>query len=142
MKKIKRFLFGILLIAATNSSFAQTNGYDTTQYYGKMNWIYYNVNTSLVTTGLLRDYGIDFLNLDNYSGSALNDSNYVSLDEWRLLYASLYSDHINSNGSFLALDTLNRLFISKSQSSTPINFVTLFYTYQSFVPDAVTSNLM
>ncbi|MEO7046484.1 MAG: hypothetical protein ABI091_14330 [Ferruginibacter sp.] len=68
MKIIKRLLFGFLLIAVTNSSFAQTNGYDTTQYYGKMNWIYYNVNTSLVTTGLLRDYGIDFLNLDNYTG--------------------------------------------------------------------------
>ena len=60
MKKIKQLLFGFLMIAATNSSYAQTYGYDTTQYYGKMNWIYYNVNTSLVTTGLLRDYGIDF----------------------------------------------------------------------------------
>lgn len=130
------------MLLSVNLSFSQTNGYDTTQYYGKMNWIYYNVNTSLVTTGLLRDYGIDFLNLDNYSGSALNDSNYVSLDEWRLLYASLYSDHINSNGSFLALDTLNRLFTSRSQTATPINFVTLFYNYQSFVPNAVTSNLI
>lgn len=73
MKKIKHLLFSIFLIATTNSSYAQTYGYDTTQYYGKMNWIYYNINTSLVTTGLLRDYGIDFLNLDNYTGSTLND---------------------------------------------------------------------
>ncbi|MBS1736114.1 MAG: T9SS type A sorting domain-containing protein [Bacteroidetes bacterium] len=83
-----------------------------------------------------------FLNLDNYTGSALNDSNFVGLDEWRLLYASLYSSHINSNGSFLGLDTLNRLFTSKSQTASPINLVTLYYTYQSFVPNAVTSNLM
>jgi hypothetical protein len=142
MKIFKTIILSIIMLLSFNSSFSQTNGYDTTQYYGKMNWIYYNVNTSLVTTGLLRDYGIDFLNLDNYTGTALNDSNFVGLDEWRLLYASLYSDHINANGNFLALDTLNRLFTSKSQTASPINFVTLFYNYQSFVPNAVTSNLI
>ncbi|MBS1736112.1 MAG: hypothetical protein JSS98_05830 [Bacteroidetes bacterium] len=61
MKKFKIISLSIFLLFAVNTSFSQTYGYDTTQYYGKMNWIYYNVNTSLVTTGLLRDYGIDFL---------------------------------------------------------------------------------
>ena len=111
MKKIFLFITTIVII-----NFCKAQTYDTTTYYGKMNFIFNNISHTQITTGLLRDYGIDFLNLDNYTGAALNDSNFVSLDEWRLLYASLYSDHINSNGSFLALDTLNRLFTSKSYS--------------------------
>jgi hypothetical protein len=42
----------------------------------------------------MRDYGIELLNLGNYNGSFLADSNYVGLQEWRLLYASLYSSQI------------------------------------------------
>jgi len=39
---------------------------DTTQYDGKINDVFANINKTPITTGLLRDYGIDFLNLDNY----------------------------------------------------------------------------
>jgi len=142
IKKMKPFLMGLAMLFSINASFSQTYGYDTTQYYGKINWIFYNLNTSTVTSGLLRDYGIDFLNLDNYTGAALNDSNYVSLDEWRLLYGSLYSQQISTSTGLLYLDTLNRLFNNNSQSTQPINFATMYYTYQTFLPNAVSGNLI
>ena len=60
MKNFYILLFGTILLTASGAG-AQT--YDTTQYYGKMNYVFANVNKTLVTTGLLKDYGIDFLNL-------------------------------------------------------------------------------
>ena len=104
MKKIFLLLVSILFI---NICRAQT--YDTTTYYGKMNFIFNNISHTQITTGLLRDYGIDFLNLDDYTGKVLNDSNYVTLTDWRQLYASIYSEQINTPATMLYLDTINRL---------------------------------
>lgn len=121
-------------------SYAQT--YDTTQYFGKMNYIFQNVNKSLVTSGFLKDYGIEFLNLDNYKGNGLHDSNFVSIDEWRVLYSSLYSSQVNGNANMLYLDTINRLIKKYNYTTMPITFAGLYYSYQRFRDDAVTANLM
>lgn len=100
MKKITSFLIGIFMLIM--STHAQS--YDTTNYYGKMNYIFHYLDKSLITTGMLRDYGVEFLNLDNYTGSSsLHDSNYVSIHEWKLLYSSLYSSQINNNADLLGL---------------------------------------
>jgi len=140
MKHLKQLLTGIILFLSISFSHAQA--YDTTQYFGKMNYIFQNVNKSLVTTGFLKDYGIEFLNLDNYKGSVLHDSNFVSLDEWRLLYSSLYSSQINSNANMLYLDTINRLINKYNYTSMPVTFAGLYYTYHRFRDDALTANLM
>lgn len=76
---------------------AQSQSYDTTNYYGKMNYVFHYVDKGLVNTGMLRDYGIEFLNLDNYNGAVLHDSNYVAFDEWPMLYIRPYSSHVNYN---------------------------------------------
>lgn len=120
----------------------QAQSYDTTQYYGKMNYVFHHVNKSQISTGLLRDYGIEFLNLDNYTGTALHDSNYVAMDEWRMLYTSLYSSQINGGANMLYLDTVNRLINKFNYSSMPISFIGLHYSYNKLRDDAVTNNLM
>lgn len=149
--KLTRLLIVISVISlSVNTVLARENYiplqdstiYDTTTVYGMENYIFANVNKTYITTGLLRDYGIDFMNLSNYSGTTVNDSNYVGLGEWRFLYASLYSQQINSTAQLLYLDTLNRLFNNNASPSLPITFTTLYYSYQSLVPNAITSNLM
>ena len=47
-----------------------------------MNYIYEHIDKSQIGSGILRDYGIDFLNLDNFTGTAPNASNYLSLEHW------------------------------------------------------------
>jgi len=136
----KRFLVCVILLITHLGSRAQT--YDTTQYYGKMNWLFANVNTAPITTGLLREYGIDFQHLDNYTGASLHDSNYTSLTDWRMLYASLYSEQINSNAGLLYLDTLNSLFNQYGVMGDPISFVGMYYNYQSLDINAVTNGQM
>lgn len=125
MKKIFTLIVSIIILIGET----QSQSYDTTQYYGKMNYVFQHVNKSQITTGLLRDYGIEFLNLDNYTGAALHDSNFVAVDEWRMLYTGLYSSQINSSANLLYLDTVNRLINKYNYDSLPISFIGLHYNY-------------
>ncbi|MBN8835527.1 MAG: hypothetical protein ABS68_04555 [Niastella sp. SCN 39-18] len=126
MKKPTALMIGMAMLCLQ----ANAQSYDTTNYYGKMNYVFHYVNKSLVTTGMLRDYGIEFLNLDNYTGAALHDSNFVALAEWRMLYTGLYSSQINSNANLLYLDTVNRLIDKYNKKNLPINFIGLHYNYE------------
>lgn len=99
MKMIRNailYMVALLLYTTTNAQV-----YDTTQYYGKMNYVFHHVNKTPITTGLLKEYGIEFLNFDNYNGLSLHDSNFVSLEELRQLYTDLYSSQINGNAQLL-----------------------------------------
>lgn len=138
MKKIIYLFIGFVLF----SSKVQSQSYDTTQYYGKMNYVFHHVNKSLIPTGILRDYGIEFLNLDNYTGTVLHDSNFVALDEWRMLYTSLYSSQINSNANMLYLDTVNRLINKYNYTDSAISFIGLHYNYNKLKDYTLTNNLM
>ena len=60
---MKRFLLLVITIAFINGTKAQT--YDTNTYYGKMAYTFNNLNKTQITTGLLRDYGIDFTSPDD-----------------------------------------------------------------------------
>lgn len=137
MKKYFLLLAGFLLIKTSN---AQT--YDTTTHYGKMNFIFNNISHTQITTGLLRDYGIDFLSLDDYTGKALNDSNYATLTDWRQLYASIYSEQINTPATMLYLDTINKLIGKYALSNLPVTFACLYYNFNVLDSNAATKNLM
>jgi hypothetical protein len=115
---------------------------DTTSFYGKMNYVFYYVDKSQITSGILKEYGMDFLNLENYSGTALHDSNFVGLDEWRSLYGSLYSSQINGNAAMPYLDAINAQFAAYSNTSDPIAFTILHYNYNGLRDDALTANLL
>lgn len=115
---------------------------DTTTFYGKSNYMFQHLDKSQISTGLMRDYGIEFLNLGNYNGSFLADSNYVGLQEWRLLYASLYSSQINANSNMVYLDTINNRVLNYIPLNLPITFAVLHYNYQSMREDALISNLI
>jgi hypothetical protein len=138
MKKLTALTICVILLFCK----ANTQTYDTTQYYGKMNYVFQYVDKIQITTGFLRDYGIEFLNLDNYQGIVLHDSNYVALDDWRLLYTSLYSSQINSNAGMLYLDSVNRLIRKFNYTNMPITFIGLDYNYNKLRDDAITNNLM
>lgn len=136
MKKIYLLLCGVLFLA--KSSFSQ----DTTTYYGMSQYIFEHVDRDQINSGLLSEYGIEFLELANYNGTALADSNYVGLQEWRLLYASLYSAQINDYASMHYLDTINNRVLHYISLAQPISIAVLHYNYQSLRSDAVNANLL
>ncbi|HTN19157.1 MAG TPA: hypothetical protein VL125_01735 [Pelobium sp.] len=72
--KIKFYLiFCFLLLSVLRKADAQ----DTTSFYGKSQYIFEHVDKSQISSGLLSEYGIEFLELANYNGTVLADSNYV-----------------------------------------------------------------
>jgi hypothetical protein len=135
----KYFLPVFLCITFFTKSMGQ---YDTTTYYGKMNFIFDNLNRTIIGTGLLREYGIDYLNLENYNGKVLHDSNWVNLDDWRALYATLYSEQVSNNSHLLYLDTINNLLNKFSVLGNPVNFVVSYYNYQGMDTNSITKNLI
>ncbi|MFZ6012150.1 MAG: hypothetical protein ACOYXT_17545 [Bacteroidota bacterium] len=61
---------------------------------------FYNIYRYKVKTGLLFDYGFHFTNIEKYDGIR-SDSNYLSYDECKLLYASVYSCKFNDKAFML-----------------------------------------
>jgi hypothetical protein len=105
--------------------------------------IFQYVDSSPVTTGILLDCGVDFSNLDNFSGATgLVDSNYVTPYTWRMLYASLQSSQFNGQASFTPLSTVNQTIKGYIGGSQPIPLMLLSYNYQALRPDAISANLM
>lgn len=80
---------------------------DTTNYFGMSNYMFKYLDKSQVTTGLMSDYGIELMDLAGYNGVTLDTTDYVGLQEWRLLYASIYSTQINGTANMEYLDTIN-----------------------------------
>lgn len=115
---------------------------DTTSFYGKSQYIFEHVDKNQISSGLLSEYGIEFLELANYNGTVLSDSNYVGMEEWRMLYTSLYSAQINNNVTMYGLDTVNNRVLSYIALNQPISFSVLHYNYQSLRSDAVSANLL
>ncbi len=139
---MKKNLLLLLSICIINLSNAQTAPYDTTTYYGKMGFLFNNLNRTQITTGLLRDYGIDFMNLDNYNGKVLNDTNWVTLPDWRSIYATLYSEQIKTPTNMLYLDTINNLIGRFAQSNLPVTFTCLYYNFNVLDSNAAINNLI
>ena len=93
-----------------------------------------------MNTGILLDCGLEFLNMENYTGAALHDSNYVSINDWRSIYGSLLSSQFNGQISFTDFPTINAAVDGATGTTVP--FVSLHYNYQVLRPDAVSSGLM
>lgn len=135
MKKV--YIIFYILLSTTLLAKAQ---YTPDDFYNKMVSVFQNVDRSQISTGLLAEYGLDLINYRNFDGVALNDSNKISLNEWRNLYISLYSMRINENTSMSYIDVVNSN-LNQYHSDT-INLVGLNFDYNTIRTDAITSNLL
>jgi len=108
----------------------------------RVNSIFQNVNRAEVTSGILLDYGVEFQNMDNYSGMALHDSNYVNINDWRSIVSTLGSSQFNNQAVLPTLTAINSSISSSESSSLPNPFVVLNFKYHALRPDAISAGLM
>ena len=73
MKKLLLFISFLMLVFR---SLAQDTPDD---FYNRVSYVFQHVDTAPVSTGLLLDCGVEFMNLGNFDGVALTENNYVSL---------------------------------------------------------------
>ncbi len=139
---MKKIFIVVLVLLSFGTTHAQTSNFDSTSFYANSNAVYGNLDKTKITTGLLREYGIDFINQDNYNGQNLHDSNWVNLTDWRVLYASLYSQQITNTSNMLYLDTINNRLNNFSTSNLPIAFVGLDYYFNGLDTNAVANGLI
>ncbi len=86
MKKLLLILFCICFILLTRQTKAQTT--DTT-FNHNVNVIFGNLDKTKVPFGLLRDYAMEFTNLENFNGTSLTDSNRVDAGAFKAIHNTL-----------------------------------------------------
>jgi hypothetical protein len=135
MKRITSLLLAGLLCLSITSLSAQTET-DTTFRF-TMNTIFANVDKSKVPFGILRDYAMEFTNLENFSGTAaLADSNYVTPSILWDVYNTLLMGRIHTSASgFLKQDTLDNRWYSYRQPGR-ITLSGLYFNYSRFKDNA------
>lgn len=106
-------------------------------FANRINHIFQYVDKSQIPTGILQEYGIDFTNINNYNGLVLNDSNKLTLAEWRHLYNSLYSAQINNTANMPTPDVIK----ANQANFTASSLMVMHYHFNQLKPDALTNNL-
>ena len=106
--------------------------------------IFQHINRSLVSTGLLTNYGFALKDYNQFQGTALGTANLLqNLSEWRLLYGTLQTSVFNGNATLPTLRTANlRIRQADQQAPDVVSIATLLARYDRFANDAVTSGLV
>lgn len=135
MHILKRTLFttGICLFSLASWCQSQID----TSFRHQMNTIFGNLDKSKVPTGILRDYAMEFANLENVSGTAvLADSNYGHTGSFWQVYNTLISGRVHSSATALILgDTLDNRWYAWQQPGY-ITLCGLHFLYDRFKDDA------
>jgi hypothetical protein len=100
---MKPLFFKILLssifisLLVNNKSNAQSSGKEIdTSFNTALNHIFSNLDKTKIPFGLLRDYAMEFTNLENYNGTALTDSNTTDNGILRQIYTTLATARMTS----------------------------------------------
>ena len=106
--------------------------------------IFQHLNRSLVSTGLLTNYGFALKDYNQFQGTALGPANLLqNLGEWRLLYGALQTSVFNSNATLPTLNTANlRVQQADQQAPDVVPIATLLARYDRFRDNAGTAGLI
>jgi len=141
MRNIYLFLLCMCSFAITANA-QVTLQQDTTSFNSQMSAAFANLQTYRVPFGILQDYAMEFTNLQAYNGTILADSTKNTYATVMDIYNTLVSGIINTSaGSFVHPVYFDSLWQSKRQAGV-ITLGGLFYQYSSFLPNAVSSNLI
>ena len=136
MEKFYKTFTGIFILCLFGKiSFAQTET-DTT-FFTQMNYIFANVDKSKVPYGILRDFGMEFTNIENYSGTAaLVDSNYADADAFWDVYQTLLTSRVSTSATgFVPAATADSLWYIQRQPGK-IVLSSLYFNYSRFKDNA------
>ncbi|MDB5131716.1 MAG: Protein of unknown function precursor [Mucilaginibacter sp.] len=144
---MKTHFFRILLCSICISAMlagrvnAQEGGGSTievdTTFNNAMNHVFVNLDKSKIPFGLLRDYAMEFTNLENFNGAALTDSNYVDHKIFWEIVTTLALARTTS-AAYSALpnpNTINNNWFASRQPGR-VSLCGIFYQYGYLDPNA------
>ncbi|MCL1937868.1 MAG: hypothetical protein FWF52_05685 [Candidatus Azobacteroides sp.] len=136
--KTKLTLISLFLAIAVGNVMAQ----DADQVYTDvMNAIFQKINKSKITTGLLIDYGVQAVDPEAFNGIPA-DSNYVSMDTWKMLYGGLYTSKINTNANLTLPETVFAAIDNTSPSGSAVPLAMMHFQYNKLNDNAVSLGLL
>lgn len=135
MKKIISLLLSGVFCLSVTSLTAQTE--TDSSFRSSMNYIFENVDKSKVPYGILRDYAMEFTNLENFNGTAaLADSNYTTPSVFWEVYNTLLMGRVHTSATgFLKQDTVDNRWYSYRQPGR-ITLSGLYFSYSRFKDNA------
>ena len=105
---------------------------DLSAYYNKMDSIFQHLNRDDVPSGLLGDYGIDFVDFTAFNGVP-SDTNYVTLATWNMLYVSIFSARFGTNATLSVPDSVMAAIEAADKNAVAI----MHFDYQALNPEAL-----
>lgn len=135
MKILNKLLAGMLMLCLSSAAFSQITT-DTT-FATQMNYAFAHLDKSKVPYAILRDYGMEFTDLNIFNGTAsLVDSNRVDAAAFWDAYNTLVMSCIYSSVSgFLRPNTINNRWHNHRQAGQ-ITLAGLYFNYSRFRDDA------
>ncbi len=106
-----------------------------------LNSMFEGVNKSKVPTQLLLDYAIDLVELSNYDGLTLTDSNYISLVDYENILRSIRSASVSISKPFRKVDDIMESFTTTNEDSS-IKMSLALYKYNRIKANALTDGLI
>jgi len=102
-----------------------------------MNHIFGTLNTANVPFGLLRDYAMEFTNLENFNGTTLVDSNMIDKGILRSIYMTLATARMTgaATGTLPNPNTIDSLWQVARQPGQ-VTLCGLFYQYAYLASNA------
>ena len=97
-----------------------------------MNNVFGKLNTANIPTGILRDYGMEFTNIDAYNGVSVVDSNLVDISVFSQIYATLAMARLGAN-SYATLPSPNMVdslrYLARQPGQVVLNGLYYQYSY-------------
>lgn len=143
MKKYKLYTLILAVIFSITNTYAQTLDDNYSEVRSYLNSMFQQLNKNRVPTGLLLDYGIDLVDLEDYDGTILADSTYVNVDIYRDILKTIISTDVktNYNSSYNSvkakIDALDNVSVDG-----PITLSAAFFRYNVIKPNAIEDNLI
>lgn len=135
MKKLIYFLFPTVCLLSAASVNAQIE--IDSSFRTAINNVFVNLDKSRIPYGILRDYAMEFTNLENFNGTTpLVDSNYVTGTVFWEVYNTLLTGRVNTSViGLLRQDTLDNRWYNSRQAGR-ITLGGLYFNYSRFRDDA------
>lgn len=143
MKRYKLYTLIITAILSVANLQAQTLNDNYAEVRAYLNSMFQLLNKNLVPTGILMDFGIELVDVEDYDGTILSDSTFVNVGIYRDILKSVMSAEVKATSPAVHNTIKNRIdALDNVTVDGPIKLSAAFYQYNVIKPNAIDDNLI
>lgn len=140
-KRIIYSILPILLFTLCNTRQVYSQWEENLVVRNQLVHMFSDVDRTKVPTQLLLDYAIDLVELSNYDGRTLTDSNYISLIDYENILRSIRSASVSTLKPFDKVENIMTSFTGDNDN-TSLKMSVAFYKYNRIKANALEDGLI